>query len=158
MVRQVTCGLGTHTQSQSVNEIGTDHRGDRSYVHFTAVAGLNEILTHQLQGKECIFEESQASDTVHKITHAFLALGHLHLAVFIPEGVILHLGIRIFRRLRPPFEELVGNGVEGIVREAGGTDSHALMGKLKHDEFYHQVIFRQHPLTRRQWTELLNHA
>src|SRR5574344_1229020 len=88
--------LSTESCSQSINEVGRNHRVDRTDIHLAGrllCSRLNEILNKGTCSEDSILKSANLLQVMDKLIHPALALRQFHLSVLFPEGFILHHGI-----------------------------------------------------------------
>ena len=61
---QVGCGLSAQAGTQAVDEVGTDHRIHRTYVHLAGIPRLYEIFHQQFQSPQDVFESTRLLHTL----------------------------------------------------------------------------------------------
>ena len=91
---EVGRGLCRHTHTESVDVISGYHRVDGTYVNLAGIVALGSlhiVLKHCLHAYEQPAETLGALHTLQEVVHALLAIGQLHLAVYLPVLLVAHL-------------------------------------------------------------------
>ena len=157
---EVGSGLCADTVAHSIDEVvGNDgvHRAEVHLAGMVLVARFHKVLNECLHTEEDILKALQLLDAVDEGIHRRLALGQFHRAVLIPERLVAHHGIGIAPLLGLSPEQLLGQGIEGIVTESGGTYHDDLGNKLSNHHFHNHVIHRESPFAIGQACVFLHH-
>ena len=118
---EVGGGFQAQSRAPSVHIVMTENRIDRTDINVVGRTGLYGILEERLQGEDHILHALHILNTLDKTVHATFALRQFHLSVLIPELIVAHLCICLRHLLGHTLEEFLGNGVEAIVCQTGGT-------------------------------------
>ena len=155
---QVGRCLCTGTQTHLVVKVLRDDGVHRSYVHLAGMllrACLHEVLYQGFQSEDDVLEALHLLQLTDEDVDGALALGQLHLPVFLPELVTLHLSIGILQHLLLSLQQRLGYLVEGEVGTAGSPDDDELLDELGSNELNEHIVDREHPFTGVQLRELL---
>ena len=155
---EVGRGLGTGTQAHLVVEVLRDDGVDGPDVNLAGMlpgARLHEVLDEGLQSEDDVLEALHLLQLADEHIDGALALGQLHLAVFLPEVIVLHLGIGILEHGLLATQQGLGNLVKGKVCAACGPDHNELLKEIGSLQLNKHIIDGEHPLAVVQLGELL---
>ena len=130
----------------------------RRQVNLIRIAGLDTVLDEGFESEYEIFEALDLLYLFQEGAHRTLVFGQFHLAVLLPEVLVAHLGIYILLFTALALEQLFGQLVEAIVRQARGTDDDDPLQKRGKLQFANHVVARQHPLAVGQLLKVLFHT
>ena len=120
------------------------HRTD---IDVVGIARFYGVLKECFQTSDDILEALDIGDVLYEPVHALLTLGEFHLSVLLPELLVAHLGVSFGHLFLGPLEELEWDGVESVVRQAGGAgDNDAGRDEVEQFQFCHHIVLGQHPL------------
>ena len=147
---EVGGGLGTTSQTESVVEVVGDDGVDGADIHQAGMllrTCLHEVLDESLCTEYHILEAFQVLQPMNKLIHRTFSLRELHLSVFVPELLVLHLRVGIFPDALAASEQCLRKFVECIVGTPRGTHDNGLCKRLQCRKFHHHIVDREHPLT-----------
>ena len=130
---------------------------DRTDVDIVGRGGLYGVLEECLECENDILHALDVLNAMDKAVHTALTLGQFHLPVLVPELLVAHLGIGLRHLLCHTLEKLLGNSVERIVCQTGGTGHGGRAHETDQREVGGHVVLRKHPLTVRQLLILLQY-
>ena len=140
-------GAAAQAQAEAIDEVageGAHHRAEVEFARTSAHAGLDVVLRHSLHQQQGNAQALVLLQLLDEAVHAGLLLAELHCAVLVPEVILAVAGVGHGLGLCLAAEEGVGNGVEGVVREAGVAHRQQL--QLHHDHLGPHIVRRQRPL------------
>ena len=105
------------------------------------------IVLHQgSHTEDDVFESLGVLHAVDKAVHRRFALREVHLPVFVPVSLIAVHRIHIVPDLRLALEELLRQGIEGIIGDSRVSHHQQVLKELVNVQFGYHIVFREHPL------------
>ena len=140
------------TQTDAVHIVLGDVGVDRSEVKLAllaigATAHLYIVLHQSLDAEDDPLEALGVLHAMDETIHRRLALGQIHLTIFVPISLITVHGIYVVPHLRLTLEEYLRQFVEGIVGKSGVPDHQEVLQHTVGMQLSHHIVLGEYPLT-----------